>query len=108
LPDVDCAVDGADALAHLAHHKYDLVLMDLQMPGMDGVEATLAIRGTASPVLPANRDVPIVAVTALHLAQERDRCLAAGFSRVCTKPLADDTLRSVVMDLLGGAPAARR
>ena len=66
---------------------YDVVLMDLQMPEMDGYQATARIRAEAR-----FKDLPIVAMTAHAMAEERDRCLAAGMNGHVTKPIDPDTL----------------
>ena len=81
---VTIARDGAEALARLEAEAFDLVLMDLQMPGMSGLEATAAIRrrerGTDS-------HVRIVAMTARAMASDRDQCLAAGMDGYLSKPI---------------------
>jgi two-component system sensor histidine kinase/response regulator len=78
---VDVADNGRQAVDLAARERYDVVLMDIQMPEMDGYEATAAIRATAT-----GRDLPIVALTAHALADERDRILAAGMNATVTKP----------------------
>ena len=62
------------------HHSYTLVLMDLQMPGMDGYEATATLRRQGN-------SVPIVALTAHAMKEVKERCLAAGFSDYVSKPI---------------------
>ncbi len=79
---VDTAEDGLDALAKLRINAYDLILMDMQMPVMDGIEATLAIRASA-----ASGRLPIVAMTANAFADDRERCLAAGMNDFIVKPV---------------------
>lgn len=82
--DADVAVDGRDALSKLKNKKYDVVLMDIQMPGLDGYETVRLLR--RSPATANNRDVYIVALTAGALADERERCLKAGMNDYLVKP----------------------
>jgi CheY-like chemotaxis protein len=84
--------NGADALAAVKEHAYDLVLMDVHMPVMDGIGATEAIRTLAPP---AGR-TRIVALTADVFADTRDRCMAAGMDEVMTKPVSLQDLRAVL------------
>jgi signal transduction histidine kinase/DNA-binding response OmpR family regulator/HPt (histidine-containing phosphotransfer) domain-containing protein len=95
---VDMAVHGRDALDQLNAHganAYDVVLMDLQMPVMDGYETTRALREH-----PAWRDLPVLAMTAHAMVEERERCLALGMRGHIAKPIDPaglvDTLRSYV------------
>jgi signal transduction histidine kinase/ligand-binding sensor domain-containing protein/CheY-like chemotaxis protein len=85
---VDLAQNGAEAVEMVQKHKYDLVLMDCQMPIMDGFQATKAIRQLPGPV----SRITIVAVTANALAGERERCLAAGMDDYVPKPVSKETL----------------
>jgi two-component system sensor kinase len=88
--------NGREAVAVLEAGRFDLVLMDVQMPEMDGIEAAAAIR--ARERLTGTR-VPILAMTAHALKQDRDRCLAAGMDGVITKPIQAETLYHVVEGL---------
>ena len=79
------AANGRRALELLAREPFDAVLMDVEMPELDGLEATRRLRaGLAGP---ANRQAPVVAMTAHALAGARERCLAAGMTDYLTKPL---------------------
>jgi signal transduction histidine kinase/ActR/RegA family two-component response regulator len=102
--DVVAAEDGARALAAAEREgPFDAVLMDVQMPVMDGVAATRAIRALTGPP----GQVPIVAVTAFALPSDRDRCLSAGMDAFLTKPVDPDALFAVLERLTGvPAPAA--
>jgi signal transduction histidine kinase/CheY-like chemotaxis protein len=86
---VTMADDGEAAVAMVVERDFDLVLMDLQMPRMDGIEATKAIRALSDPV---KASVPIIALTADALSEERERCLAAGMNDYLTKPVRRDEL----------------
>ncbi len=88
---VHCVADGAEALEFLARERVDAVLMDCQMPELDGFEATRRIRAGAQGVL--DRAVPVVALTAYALAGDRERCLAAGMDDYLAKPIRPDELR---------------
>ena len=82
------AGDGAQAVELCRHEPFDLILMDMQMPVMDGLEATRRLRQLAHP----NARVPIVALTANALDEDRQRCLEAGMSGFLTKPIVRQTL----------------
>ena len=95
---VDVAENGNEALKSLEQNHYDLVLMDCQMPVMDGYEATRMIRDPSSPVL--NHAVPIVAMTANAMSGEREKCLAAGMNDYTTKPVKIEVLKKVLSQVL--------
>ncbi len=89
--DVDLAADGHEAIALAEARNYDLVFMDVQMPGMDGLETTRAIRA-----LPACRDVPIIAMTAQALPDQITACRQAGMNDYLPKPIAADSLPAMI------------
>jgi signal transduction histidine kinase/DNA-binding response OmpR family regulator/HAMP domain-containing protein len=97
----DCLTTGAEALDAVASGRYDLVLMDCQMPGMDGYEATAGIRAWERQNRPG-RPVPIIALTAHAMQGDRDRCLAAGMDDYLSKPLQADELGAMLGRWLGG------
>jgi two-component system sensor histidine kinase BarA len=76
---------GAAALQRLEHSRFDVVLMDWQMPDMDGLEATRRLRAGRAGAL--NRQVPVIALTANAFAEDRSACLAAGMNDFLTKPV---------------------
>jgi len=88
----ELASSGAEALALAAHRDYDLVLMDWQMPEMDGLETASRLQTLWG----ASRRTPIVAVTASAMAGDREACLAAGMSDYLPKPIDMATLAQVV------------
>ena len=91
-----CIADnGQEALDMLRRETVDGVLMDVQMPVMDGLEATKRIRGN-----PALADIWVIAMTANTSAQDRERCLAAGMNDFITKPVSPDTLYRTVATFL--------
>jgi CheY-like chemotaxis protein len=91
---VATALDGMQALAILHEQDFDLVLMDIQMPVMDGVEATKAIRGSSD--LGEKSLIPIVAMTAYAMTGDKERFLAAGMDDYISKPVDRDELKTVI------------
>ena len=91
--------DGVLALDALRRETFDCVLMDVQMPVMDGIEATKRIRSDVSGTLP--RDIPIIAVTAHALAGDREVLLEAGMDDYLTKPLSLQKLQEVLERAVG-------
>jgi two-component system sensor histidine kinase/response regulator len=88
---VDLAENGEVAVRMVENNQYDLVLMDMQMPIMDGIEATRAIR-----LDPRFGDLPIIAMTANAMAADRDRCLEAGMNDHIAKPIEPEELFRVL------------
>jgi two-component system sensor histidine kinase/response regulator len=88
---VDVAANGREALERLARGRYDLVLMDVQMPEMDGHETTRALRRD-----PALAGLPVIAMTAHAMDSDRDRCLAAGMNDFVSKPFDPRELFAVI------------
>jgi two-component system sensor histidine kinase/response regulator len=89
---VDLAENGHDALAMIRANDYDAVLMDMQMPVMDGIEATRVIRSNSR-----FRDLPIIAMTANAMASDRILCLEAGMNDHIAKPIDPDQLFGVLL-----------
>jgi len=87
----DLAADGEAALAAFGKRNYDLILMDCQMPGLDGYDATRRVRA-----MPGGATVPVVAMTANAMKGDRDRCLAAGMNEYLSKPVRADRLREIL------------
>jgi signal transduction histidine kinase/DNA-binding response OmpR family regulator/HPt (histidine-containing phosphotransfer) domain-containing protein len=101
---VEVASDGLDALAALEMSPCDLVLMDVQMPRMDGYEATAAIREREASG--ASR-VPVIGLTASAMKGDRERCLAAGMDEYVPKPVRREVLRQTIAQLgIEGRPYA--
>lgn len=96
---VDTASDGLEAMQKVKSHTYDLVLMDLQMPNMDGLDATLAMRA-----LPGWSKIPIVAMTANAFEEDRRACEAVGMSDFVAKPVNPGLLFSTLLKWLSVPP----
>lgn len=94
--DVVEADSGKAALAAVAAHPPDLVLLDLSMPGMDGWQVLNVLRSD-----PASAALPVVAVTAHALVGDREKALDAGFTEYVTKPIDEGALLSVIERLIG-------
>jgi CheY-like chemotaxis protein/HPt (histidine-containing phosphotransfer) domain-containing protein len=91
------ACDGREALTILDRERVDLVLMDVQMPVMDGLGATRAIRGQEAE---SGGHLPIIALTAHAYASDRAKCIDAGMDEVVTKPLDHQVLYETILRLL--------
>lgn len=94
----EVASTGKEALDLLAKQRFDLVFMDLQMPDMDGLQATRAIRRGQHVVL--DPWIPVIAVTAHALSRDHDRCIEAGMNEVLTKPIEPDKLQACLARFL--------
>lgn len=91
--DVQPVENGQEVLDHVQGEAYDLILMDVQMPELDGIEATRQIREMDEPV----ESVPIVAFTALARSEDRKRCLDAGMNGYISKPPGKEELEEVIL-----------
>ena len=86
------AADGRQAIAQARQYRPDLILMDIALPGMDGIAALNAIRKNVAP----GRNVPIVAVTARAMKGDREEILASGFDGYLSKPVDEDRLQKMI------------
>lgn len=89
--EVDCVTNGKDAISAVQHADYDFILMDVQMPVMDGLEATRKIRGGEN-----GNHIPVIAMTANAMRGDRDLCLAAGMDDYISKPVNQKSLEEVL------------
>jgi two-component system, cell cycle response regulator DivK len=102
--EVIAAADAAEGLAHTESLHFDLVLMDIQLPGMDGLEATRVLKSRET-----TRAVPVLALTALAMKGDRERILAAGCDGYIAKPFSHDTFAAAVEQWLRAtAPSGER
>lgn len=100
LEDFDEAVSGAEALKKASEKSYDLILMDCQMPEMDGLEATRKIRAIQNP----SQNSPIIALTADAMKGASEKCLAAGMNDYLSKPLDKQKIIKIMQQYLSHAP----
>jgi two-component system, sensor histidine kinase and response regulator len=92
---VDTAEDGLQAVELASRQTYDLILMDMQMPNLDGLDATRRIRA-----LPGRENWPIIAMTANAFAEDRERCIEAGMNDFTSKPIDPEHFYQVLLDWL--------
>ena len=97
---VDHAIGGEEALAATVVGDYDLILMDMRMPGLSGLEVTAALRARGLAT-------PIVALTANAFEDDRQACLAAGMDDFLVKPISMESLRRVLVQLMHGGWTAK-
>jgi PAS domain S-box-containing protein len=97
---VDTAEDGIEAIASAKRTDYAAIFMDMQMPNLDGLDATRQIRE-----LPGCRQTPIIAMTANAFAEDKARCLEAGMNDVLIKPFDPDQLFAILLRLLNRSDA---
>ena len=102
--EVVTASDGLEAVGLLGRGTYDLVLMDCQMPELDGYEATRRIRQSEA----GGQDLPIVALTASAMVGDRERCLEAGMDDYLSKPFAENELDTILERWLGSGSSRPR
>jgi len=96
--DVDMALDGAQGVEMALNGMYDIILMDMSLPVIDGWEATRQLRA-----VPVTRSIPIIALTAHAMSGDRDRAMDAGCSDYDTKPVEIDRLLLKMNTLLDGS-----
>jgi len=98
---VTVAASGREALERLQEQSFDVILMDVQMPDMDGLETTARVRAMAGP----RGRTPIVALTAHSMPGDRERCIAAGMNGYVSKPIHPDEFIAAIEKAAGaGAP----
>jgi CheY-like chemotaxis protein len=89
----DVVGNGVEVIQAIANKSYDLILMDIQMPEMDGLTAIKLIRAN-----PETANIPIIALTALAMNDDREKCLAAGANEYMSKPFRLRTLANTIQD----------
>ncbi len=98
------AGNGRQALAALEHAKFDVILMDVQMPGMDGLEATRLLRQREQVT---GSHIPVIALTAHAMKSDRERCLSSGMDEYIAKPIRREELVDALVKVLPANPQAR-
>ena len=94
--EVDIVINGDNALASMEESKPDLVLMDIQLPGMDGYEVTRIMREN-----PQTKELPVIAVTAYALKGDKEKAMQAGCDGYMSKPINTRELPKMVEKLIG-------
>ncbi len=102
---IHTATSGFEALSKAKQHQYDLMFMDVQMPGMDGIETTQKIRQLDHQ---KGTQTPIVALTAHALTEEKQKLLSSGFDDYITKPISEAQLQDVIQRKTGYQPIGKR
>jgi CheY-like chemotaxis protein len=100
---VVCVQNGREAVDEMTRNSYDLILMDLQMPELDGFQATRLIRRMAGDI----GRTPIIALTAHTLEKDRDRCLDSGMNEFLSKPIDSNRLMQILSTYLRPRPNRR-
>jgi len=100
---VELATNGLEALHAMEKHSFDVVLMDIQMPGMDGLQAVAELRRREQ-LTGAHQ--PVIALTAHALVGDQERCLRAGMDAYITKPISKDELFSTIASVTAGQSLA--
>lgn len=95
---VDCVFNGQEAIHALSHLPYDLVLMDIQMPEMDGLEATRQIRASNDDSF--DPEIPIIALTANAMQGDKQKCMEAGMTSYVSKPINPAELKGTILNHL--------
>ncbi len=98
---VTSAVNGKEAVQKFALEKFDLILMDVEMPDMDGLEATRIIRATEGHL----SHIPVYAISAHTLASDRDSCFDSGMDGFLSKPISVDDVLKLADDIASTHPA---
>lgn len=93
---VDVADDGEQAIKKFQESAYDLILMDVQMPNKDGYDSTREIREIEN----GKKHIPIIALTASALSEDKEKCLAAGMDDYITKPIDLEQLKKKIGEML--------
>lgn len=100
---VDGAENGKEAIKKIENEFYDLILMDIELPGMDGIETTRIIKSK-----PEYKDVPIVALTAYAMKGDREICLEAGMDEYIAKPIHVTEFMERMKKYVGSQDSFRR
>jgi CheY-like chemotaxis protein len=90
---ITLAKNGLEALEHWRHNQFDLILMDVQMPEMNGLQATMQIRREEDAL---GGHLPIIAMTASAMNEDRERCAAAGMDDFVSKPVSSQAIEQVI------------
>ena len=96
--DYSVANNGEEAVNQARNEKFVLILMDCQMPIMDGLEATKIIRSSPN----QNQDTPIIAITANAMEQDHKNCIAVGMNDYYTKPIKPEQINHIILRWIGG------